>query len=80
MHATDQVVVFPLKRQPVVIGSRYTTKYAGHLDREHGVYWERNAPIVDDMRLLQLALTAGLLEQASERVARNVKALRSGKP
>lgn len=73
-------VVPHLNRKPVEIGTHYTGKHAGFADTRSGVYWEVHAPIEGDMRLLELALTADLLEQARERIARNVKALRQGKP
>jgi hypothetical protein len=60
---------------PVNIGSKHTPRYRGHMDRESGVYWELNAPVMDDMWLLQLALTPHLLDRARARV----KLLRQGK-
>ncbi len=73
-------VVPQLNRKPVEIGTHYTGKHAGFADTRTGVYWEVHAPIEGDMRLIELALTADLLDQASERIARNMKVLRQGKP
>lgn len=73
-------VVPRITKKPMEIGSQYTGKHAGFADTRTGVYWEVHAVIDGDMRLLEAALTADFLVQARERIARNVKALRSRKP
>lgn len=77
--AASRVVPHTTKK-PMEIGSQYKGGYAGFADTRSGVYWEVHAPITGDMRLLELALTAGFLDQARERIVRNMKMLRHGKP
>ncbi len=45
-------------RARIVIGSRYTGKYAGHLDTTTGTYWEALPQIGGDALALQRCLLA----------------------